>query len=175
LESYQGPYLASELFRAYPTGFSVFPVGTAGSTSLVFLQDLAAVGPDLRGRKIAVSLSPTWFFNRRDMLDRAAYAGNFSRQHASELAFSEQLSFAFKQEAARRMLQDPDTVQQDPLLKFALDRLADGSQLNRVLYFAVLPLGKLQNVALRLQDHWQSLTVIWELRERSRIPARQAV
>ena len=57
----------------------------AGSTSLIFLQDLAAVGPDLRGRKVAISLSPTWFFNRRDVLDRDAYAGNFSRQHASEL------------------------------------------------------------------------------------------
>src|SRR5262249_45216836 len=36
-------YHASALFRNYPTGFTVFPVGNPGSTSLIWLQALAAV------------------------------------------------------------------------------------------------------------------------------------
>jgi len=121
---------------------------------------------------VAISLSPTWFFNRRDMLDRAAYAGNFSRQHASELAFSQQLSLAFKQDAARRMLQDTDTLNQDPLLRFALEQLASGSGPSQLLYYAVFPLGKLQNLSLLLQDHWQSLVFIWGHREMSPAPGQ---
>ena len=39
LETYQGPYNASEFFRGFPTGFAVFPVGKPGTTALIILQD----------------------------------------------------------------------------------------------------------------------------------------
>jgi D-alanine transfer protein len=148
-------YHASALFRDYPTGFTVFPVGNAGSSSLIWLQALAAIGGDLRGKKIALSLPARSFM--ADVADRHAYAANFSRLHASELVFNAPLSFAVKQEAARRMLQYPETVAGDPLLAFALARLADGSLSGRALYYASLPLGKLHTLVLRLQDHWETL------------------
>lgn len=148
-------YHASALFRNYPTGFTVFPVGKPGTTSLITLQDLAAVGADLRGKRVAISFSPGWFL--QTMLDAASYAGNFSRLHASELVFSTQLSYAVKQGAARRMLDYPSTVEREPLLRFALNELADDSPTSRLLYYAVLPLGKLQTLVLRLQDHWETL------------------
>src|SRR5258708_12646732 len=51
-------YHASNLFQDYPTGFTIFPVGRGSTTSLVMLQDLAAVGSDLHGKKVVISLSP---------------------------------------------------------------------------------------------------------------------
>src|SRR5947207_2065990 len=151
----RNPYHPSAFFREYPTGFGVFPVGNVGSTSLIWLQALAGVGSDLRGKNVVLSLPPGWFMN--EAVDPHAYAANFSHVQASELVFSTQLSFAVKQAAAHRMLAYPDTVAKDPLLRFALERLADASLGSRILYYAALPLGKLHNLALRVQDDWETL------------------
>src|SRR5207253_6930619 len=98
---------------------------------------------------------PGWFMNAA--VDPHAYAANFSRVQASELVFSAQLGFAVKQAVARRMLAYPATLEDDRLLRFALQRLADDSLGSRILYYAALPLGKLHNLALRVQDDWEML------------------
>jgi D-alanine transfer protein len=157
---YQQPYRAINLFRAEPTGFEIFPIGQGDTTDLLIAQRLAGVGPDLRGKKVVISLSPTWFFERRQVPYRA-YAGNFSRLQAGELLFSAELSYGLKRDFARRMLQYPNPLRQDPLLFFAARKLSDGSPLSWALYELAVPLGKLQNLALRLQDHWESLSYIW--------------
>jgi len=149
----------STLFRTYPTGFAVFPVGKADTTCLVMLEKLAAAGPDLRGKKVAIVLSPVWFFGR-DQADPAGYAGNFSRLQANALAYSTDLSFDLKQAAAVRMLQYPATLDKDPLLKFSLQQLAAGSLAGGALYYASLPLGRLQTLVLRLQDDWETLRFV---------------
>src|SRR5262252_6854828 len=66
---------ASDFFASAPTGFQVCPVGKAGATSLIILQKLGALGSELRGRKVAISLSASSFFSpaRPEF-----YAGNFS-------------------------------------------------------------------------------------------------
>jgi D-alanine transfer protein len=153
------PYRATQFFGEYPTGFAIFPVGGKGDTPLIYLQELAAVGADLRGKELAISLLPSAIvFHTADRADY--YAGNFSRLHAGELAFSTDLSSDLKRGAARRMLDFPETLASDPLLRFALDRLADPSPLGRAQYWAVLPLGKLHNLVLRLQDHWETVAYI---------------
>src|SRR5919197_835577 len=76
--SAQGEFNGSQLFREYPTGFALFPVSKPGTPTLVILQDLAAVGTELRGRKVALSLSPSWVLHREGA-DQVFYAGNFSR------------------------------------------------------------------------------------------------
>jgi D-alanine transfer protein len=149
---------ASALFRDYPTGFSVFPVGAAGSTNLIWLQALAAVGSAVRGKKVAVSLSARPFMT--DRVDQHVYAASFSHRHASALAFSSELSFAVKQSAARRMLEYPTTLTGAPVLRFALERLADGSFASRMLYYLSMPLGKVQNGVLRLQDAWETIVFL---------------
>ena len=170
----ESPYRATQFFREYPTGFTVFPVGGKGDTPLVYLQELAAVGADLRGQKLVISLLPSAIVF--DTADRADYyAGNFSRLHAGELAFSTDLSFDLKRGAARRMLDFPATLQPDPLLRFALDRLDDPAPLARAEYWAVLPLGKLHNLILRVQDHWETLASIRQQPNLDpRIPRRPA-
>ena len=149
---------ASALFRDYPTAFTVFPVAQLGATSLIWLQALAANGADLRDRQVALSLAAHGFLS--ETVDRHAYAANFSALHAGELAFSPRLSFDLKRDVARRLLAYPETLTDDPLLRAALELLADGSIASRVAYDALLPLGWLRNAALRLQDHWRALAFL---------------
>jgi len=161
LQPYTRPFHPTILFHDRPTGFTIFPVGKAESTCLTILQKLAAVGPALEGRKVAVSLSPCWFYSRLTV--RAdAYAGNFSDLHAGELAFDTRLSLGLRQDAARRMLQFPTTVANRPLLRFALENLANGSPLSLACYDAVLPLGILHNAMLRYQDHLSVVCYLWQ-------------
>ncbi len=148
------PAMATEFFQDYPTGFRAFPVGKEGTSSLAILQKVAAVGADLHGRKVALSLSPSFFFE--EQLDPTWYSGNFSALQAGELVFSGELSFDLKRSVARRMLAYPETLDDHWLLEATLHRLARGTALDHALYYAALPLGRLQNMAARLQDHFSA-------------------
>jgi D-alanine transfer protein len=149
------------LFRDRPTGFAIFPVGRAETTCLLILQKLAAVGPELERRKLVVSLSPPYFFER--LMARAdGYAGNFSPLHAGEFTFNTRLSLQLRQDAARRMLQYPATVVNRPLLKFALENLSEGSPLSLACYGALFPLAIVHNAILRYQDHWRVVNYLWQ-------------
>jgi len=156
---------AANFFRTYPTGFNVFSVGKAGAASLILLQKLGAVGFDLRGKKVAISISPTWFFH--DNAPVTYYDGNFSLLQAGELIYGRQLSFDLKRDVARRMLEYPKTLQKSLLLAFTLRQLASDSPMSRVIYYGILPLGLLENGVLRMQDHFEMLFYItkecWQL------------
>jgi D-alanyl-lipoteichoic acid biosynthesis protein DltD len=147
------PYHVIALLHDYPTGFTAVPVGQWAGCSALYVQHLAALGPALHGRKVVVSYTPTTFYPSAKA-DAAAYGGNFSRVSANEVAFSTCLSLGVKQALARRMAEHPRTLEPDPLLEFAVRQLADGSTSGRALYYAALPLGRLQVGLLRLQDHW---------------------
>jgi D-alanine transfer protein len=157
------PYHASIVFEDYPTDFTVFPVGRMGAGSLCMLQMFAAIGSDLEDKKVAISITPPPFF--RAMNPRDSYQGNFSALQASALAFSTDLSFSIKQQAARRMLDYPQTLEGQTLTRFALRRLAEGTAMDRFLYYTLVPLGKLQNLVFNLQDHWNTLLAIVEKSE----------
>lgn len=149
---------AGAFFRSAPTGFQASPVGKVGTTPLIMLQELAALGPDLRGKKIAISLSAVWFVVS-DMT-QYTYEGNFSQFAASELVFGNTLDFDLKRDIANRMLLFPGTMKKSPLLGFALGRLASGRPLDRTIFCALWPLGKVQNTILDLQDHFAALHYI---------------
>jgi D-alanine transfer protein len=153
-------YDAATVFRAYPTGFAPFEVANRAVNSLVVAKDLAGVGSALRGKKVVVSFTHSIFFD--GVISPSYYQGNFSVLHACELAFSSDLSRATKRLAARRMLDYPDSLNKEPLLRFALRQLADDSWRGRVLYAAVWPLGKLRTFLLELQDHWETIVDIRE-------------
>jgi D-alanine transfer protein len=159
------PYRASDVFRNYSSGFQVFPIGRAGTTSLIILQDLAAVGPAIRDKRVVVSVSPTWFYVQSS---RKYYAGNFSPLEAYALAFSGNLSRSLRRRAARRMLFDEQTLRKDPVLKLSLEVLANSRPSSGALYRLVWPLGKLEELVLRLQDHWR---MVREIRNHSDLSA----
>ena len=150
------PERASVFFRTAPTGFQVSPVGAGGASSLSMLQKIGALGSDLRAKKIAISLSPGWFL--RTKWD--GYKGNFSLMAASEMTFGSALDFELKRDIASRMLKYPTTLEKSPFLAFALRRLASDRWLDRVVFCALWPLGKIQTAILELQDHFAAFNYI---------------
>jgi D-alanine transfer protein len=154
------PEKAANFFRTAPTGFQVSPVGNLGMTSsLLILQKLAAIGSALQGKRLAISLSPEWFLGAPGVrLDW--YEKNFSLLAASELAFGSTLDFQLKRDIASQMLRFPRTIEKAPVLEFALRRLASGQWLDRVVFCAIWPLGKIQTAIREFQDHLSALIYI---------------
>jgi D-alanine transfer protein len=153
------PERAHIFFRTAPTGFQVSPVGKGGANSLIIVQKIAALGSDLRGKKIAISLSPGW------LLTPGAwwlewYKGNFSLMAASQMAFGTALNFELKRDIASGMLKFPSTLKNRPFLEFALKLLASGRWLDRVLFCVLWPVGKAQTTILELQDHLAAFNYI---------------
>jgi len=162
-ESYEGAFHGSAFFKYEPPGFSIFPVGKPGNTCLVILQDLAALGGDLRGQKIVISISPPWFTRPNATVLRAdAYANNFSALHAYGLLFGSELSPELKARAVERMLGYPPTYQQDAFLAFALNQTAAETPFARALLAAITPIGKLTFFALEMQDKFETIATVWQ-------------
>ena len=113
---------AAQFFSSAPTGFQLSVIAKPGASSFTILEKIAALGPDLRGRKVVISISPGWFLSPG--VTPARYAANFSAFAASALTFGRGLDFNFKREIALRMLEFPRTLARRPLLRFALQRLA---------------------------------------------------
>src|ERR1700756_3738417 len=145
------PNRPSDFFSSAPTGFQVCPVGKAGTTSLIILQKLGALGSELRGRKVAISLSASSFLT--PAVKPEFYAGNFSLPAANGLLFGDSIDLNLKAAIAKRMLQFPDTLAEDGLLELAVRCLASGRPVDRLILMTIWPMGKLQNIMLDLQDH----------------------
>src|SRR5437667_5364992 len=152
------PEKGNIFFRTAPTGFQLSPVGGGGANPLIMLLKVGALGSDLRGKKLAISLSPNWFLTPKPSWN--GYMGNFSLMAASEMAFGTALDFELKREVASRMIECPSTLEKSPLLEFALTRLASGRWLDRAIFCAVWPLGKAQTAVMELQDHFAAFNHI---------------
>jgi D-alanine transfer protein len=152
------PNRAPEFFSNAPTGFEVCPVGKPGSMPLTMVQKVAALGSSLRDRKVAVSIAPSFFLRHEAKSD--TYAGNFSLPAASVTIFGTALDFELKREIAKRMQQFPDTLAKSALLKVAVNRVASGRPLDRMIFLSIWPLGILQNFIFDLQDHFGVLAYI---------------
>lgn len=149
---------ASIFFKRYPTDFTVSPVGKQGATSLIIAEKLAAIGAPLRGRRVAVSLSPSFFLAHE--VRSSGYTGNFSTMQAGECIFGSELSPELRREYARRMSQFPGTLRSHALLSFAIQRLVAGTPCDRLLYDIAVPFGRAVNAIVRLQDHLATGTFI---------------
>ncbi len=155
----ESTYSASTFFKLYPTGFAVFEVARRGATSLSMAEELATIGPELRGKKVVISFTPTMFNDGE--VSQSSYEENYSQLNGDALIFNPYLSFTVKQHAALRMLDYPKTLNNDPILKFAALNLSGTSTFQHTLYYLTLPLGQLETLIIRLQDHWEVLKIIW--------------
>jgi D-alanine transfer protein len=151
----EAPERGNIFFRTAPTGFQLSPVGSGGAGPLIMLQKIGALGSALRGKKVAISLSPGWFCTAKP--GAQGYAANFSSMAATEMVFGTALDFRLKRDIAARILQFPETLGQRPLLEFALGRLASGRLLDRVVFYALWPAGKIQTALYELEDHWAAV------------------
>ena len=153
------PFRPTEVFASRPTAFGVLPVGHAGTADLFFLQTFAALGHDLRGKKLVLSASPPWF-THRDGADRREYAGNFLPELAYAFMFEAPISFPLRQAGARRMLAYPDTLQ-DTLLRVAAEDLVHPTLMHRVAYLALAPAGHVMTWLLHVLDAGRTVSFVW--------------
>jgi poly-D-alanine transfer protein DltD len=119
------------------------------------LQRVGALGSALRGKRVAFSLSPAWFCTAKP--GTQGYKGHFSPMAATEMVVGTALDFELKRDIAARMLEFPETLEQRPLLEFALRLLASGQLLDRVVFCALWPAGKIQSALYELEDHWAAV------------------
>jgi D-alanine transfer protein len=153
------PRRAPQFYQSAPTGFSVFAVGHAGTGDLFFAQTFAALGANLRGRLLAVEDSSVWFYNPV-AVPAQQYAGNFSPEIASMFLFDAPISQDLREGGARSMLDFPDTLNTDDLIRVATESLADPSFWNLLAYYAIYPAGRLDSWVLQVQDAGQTVAFI---------------
>src|SRR4029077_10433339 len=146
-----GPYRPTQVFGSGPGGFGAFSVGRAGTADLFFTETFAALGADLKGKKLVVSDSPPWFYER-DGLGRVQYAGNFLPEIAFAFLFDAPISRRSRQLGARRMLTYPATLQDEPLLRMAAEDLAHPTPWHRARYALLAPLGRSAAQVLAVRD-----------------------
>jgi D-alanyl-lipoteichoic acid biosynthesis protein DltD len=157
-------YEATRFFSTYPTGFMVYNAATKGGSSLTVAQRLAALGSDLRGRRVIFAVGPAIMTMAPfgDVAQRH-YDANFSALHALELVYSPSISVETKRLAARRMLDFPETMKDDPFLLFSIRQVADSSPLAAIVHYLSWPLGHLRLTILHLQDHYATVEYIHHL------------
>ena len=146
------PYRAFTFFSTFPTGFDIIDIAKAGDSPVNMAQDMAALGPLLKGKKIVISFAPGMFAQPQTKLD--AYKGNFSMMHASYFIFSPSLKMPVKTEMAQRMAEYPETLDSNPLLQFAIYNILQNTRGNTYFYYLLYPLGQLDNFLFRLKDHF---------------------
>jgi D-alanine transfer protein len=153
------PHRAPQFFQSSPTGFSVFAVGHAGTGDLFFMQTFAALGSELHGKLLAVEDSSDWFYNP-DAIPAGQYAGNFSPEIANMFVFDAPVSLDVREAGARRMLDYPDTLKDDDLLRSAIESLADATFPHLLEYELLVPAGRLSSWILQVQDAAQTIAFI---------------
>ncbi len=141
-------------FVRRPTGFEAFPIGKAGNTCLVILEKLAAAGGSVRGKKVAVILSPSWFL--RDA-SAEAVASNLRPLQVGKWVFESRLSAGLRRDIARRLITYPRVLAGQNLLQASLTELAEGKPEGKISVKALAPLGWFQNVLLERLEYWALL------------------
>ena len=140
-----------EFFRDRPTGFAAFPIGRGGTTCLMMLQKLAAVGQDARGKKTVVFLSGTWF--AKESVGEDAVGANLTSPQLSAWLFGSGLSGPLRRKIVRRLLDYPGSLADQPLLDRGVRCLADPTRFHRWMFAGLTPFGWMQNVLFRRLEY----------------------
>ncbi len=160
---------ADDFFRAQPTGFGAFLIGSPGETCLMITTKLAALDPaNVRGKKAVVFLSPDWFI--APALDAPGFGANFSPLHGGVFTFDSHLSESLKQDLARRLLDYPEIMARYPLLKAGMSCLAANTPAQRGLLALLRPLAAIQYRVQRELDY--ARLGVWWWDEGTRVTPR---
>lgn len=141
---------AVDVFLSKPTGFQVCPIGRAGNTSLMMAHKIAALGDRIRGRKIALIFSASWFF--RVGVPDDSYAGNFSPLQVLRLLQNEGLEDGLRRRFLSRLKDYPETLDLRPALGFYVRNAEAGGAWPAIQRAAIRPLIEVQRAKLSLED-----------------------
>ena len=151
--SYISDFQPARIFTS-ETGFTPVLVGKGGSQTLIHVLNLAALREDVRGRKLAIFLTPQWY--GLGGIPKSTFEANFSPLHAYEMLRDPNLSAKLKQEIAKRLLQFPGAYKDFPSLEKMLVAEAQPGwsfKLTRILF--ALP-AQMEYAALAYQDATQT-------------------
>lgn len=148
------PFKGVDFFADAPTGFSIFPVGKAGTSALSVVQKLGAAGEELAGRKVVISLSPSFFLS--EQVDPKYFEGNSSKLQLKELLWSDKFSGALKQDIAKAIVKYPKVLDGEWILEVAMEAVAEGGPLNRALLGLLKPYAMFDLCVARLQDNFEA-------------------
>ncbi|HVJ50594.1 D-alanyl-lipoteichoic acid biosynthesis protein DltD [Desulfitobacterium sp.] len=132
------------------TGVTPFLIGKGGTQTLIHVLNLAALGDEVRGKKLAIFLTPQWFGSGG--ISESTFAGNFSALHAYEIMQNPQLSPQLKQEVAQRLLQFPTAYQDFPYLEKLLALQAKPGWSSPILRLVYAVPSQMEYASLALQD-----------------------
>ncbi len=148
------PFKGVDFFAEAPTGFSVFPVGKAGTSALSVLQKLGSAGQELAGKKVVLSLSPSFFLSEE--VDPKYFEGNSSKLQLKEFLWSNKFSDTLKQDVALATMKYPKVLEGEWILEVAMGAVAEGGFLDRVLLSVLRPYAMADLFVGRLQDHFEA-------------------
>jgi poly-D-alanine transfer protein DltD len=166
------PNRVQDFFASHPTGFAVAPVGSRGTPLPLMTVDVASLGDALRGRRVVVSLSGTWFLNTNPRLDSINIAVHASPLQLGDVLFDPDLPLPLRERIARRVVRVSDMTGNQALLAVPLRCLATHCPLEPLLP-ALRPLWAVRSLALRTEDAGRALAASFIARPApARRPAR---
>jgi poly-D-alanine transfer protein DltD len=150
------PNRVQDLFATYPTGFAVAPVGARGSPIPLMTVDLASLGDALRGRRVVLSLSGTWFLATNPRDDSLNIAAHASPLQLGDALFDPHLPLRLRERIAQRVAPVREMTGNQALLSVPLHCLATQCALEPLLP-ALRPLWALRSLTLRTEDAGRAL------------------
>lgn len=142
------------------TGVTPFLIGRGGTQTIINLLNLASL-EDLKGKKVAIFISPQWF--GPGGISQSTFEANFSALHAYEILFSPDLSPNLKRQIAERILNFPGAFKDYPYLKKLLEDEVNPNfktEVNQIVNW--LP-ARMEYSALELQDFYKMRSQIKNL------------
>lgn len=143
-----GTFNPTKFYAGKPTGWLPYLVGHAGSEDLI--QALYAGGEDLKGKKIALSLSAQWFGGNG--ISQAAFGANFSALQVYKLLFNPAITSQTKADIAKRLLQFDEIKKSYPILEGYLKYYNQPGFMPHVLEAGYWMEAKVELAALEIQD-----------------------
>ena len=164
------PNRVQDFFATYPTGFAVAPVGTRGTPITLMAVDLASLGDALRGRRVVLSLSGTWFTAPNPHNDSLTIAAYVSPLQLGDVLFDPDIPLPLRERIARRVAPIREATGNQALLAVPIRCLATHCALEPLLP-ALRPLWALRSLVLRTEDAGRALAASYLA---PRPPARRA-
>jgi|GEM_PF-828219 len=162
------PFNGPAFFLHEPTGFALYAVGVPVTGDLSFAEAFAALGGDLRGKRVVISDS-SWFQNQNG-IGQGEYDHTFSPEVAAAFAFDSPISLPLKEALARRMVAYPASLRGLPVVAAGVRALAGGSPADLLGYILLRPLGRLDAWAWQLRGAQQTGKLLDQERSRGLMP-----
>ena len=156
---YGGNFNPTKLFSGKPTGWIPYLIGHAGSEDII--QAIYVGGQNLKGKKIAFSLSAQWF--GANGISQNTFGANFSALQVYKLMFNPAISTQTKKDIAKRLVQFDEIKKSYPLLEGYLKNYGQLGWKSFILKAVYWPAGYVEMAGLEIQDFNNTIKVLKNL------------